>query len=430
MIIGRGVALAPMSKGKKPMFPEHGMIWKDLERELWAARLEDVPWQRGWDYMYWPETEGNLGLVAKAAADQIDNQRILGRKGNPSALKVEGEVQAMVKQILGAPDGAATTLTAGGTESNYHAVKVARERARAERPDLESPEIVVPYTAHPSFDKAGQILGMRVVRVPAGTDFRADVAAMGAAITDNTVMIVGSAPNFPHGVVDPIGELGALAQSRGIRCHVDACVGGFLIPFLRDIGQNVGAFDFSVAGVGSISADLHKFGYTPTGISTFTLRDEADLVHQRFAFGDWPYGHYQTDTFAGSRNAGAVAAAWAVLKHLGAEGYREKAEQIVAVSAALQTGIEAIGGLTVIAPPEAGILVYSSDEFDIVAVADGLAERGFPSRWAKAPPAIHLLLSPLAIDPIYTDYLAALGEVVSGVKAGTIKRVSAEAVYS
>jgi glutamate/tyrosine decarboxylase-like PLP-dependent enzyme len=412
------------------MFPERGIVWKNLERELWEARLKDLPWQRGSSFMYWPDPGDNLGLVAKAAANHIDNQRILGRRGNPSALKVEAEVKQMVKEILGAPDDGATTLTIGGTESNFHAVKVVRDWARVERPDIKAPEIVVPYTAHPSFDKAGHILDVQIVRVPPGEDFRADVAAMTAAITDNTVMIVGSAPSFPHGVIDPIGEIGALAEARGIWGHVDACVGGFLIPFLRDLGRNVGAFDFSVAGVRSISADLHKFGYTPTGISTFTLRDEADLVHQRFAFDDWSYGHYQTETFAGSRNAAAVAGAWAVLKHLGAEGYRTKAEQILTVTTALQTGIEAIDGLRILAPPEAGILLFTSDDFDIVAVSDGLTARGFPSRWNKEPPAIHLLISSVDIDPIVTDYLAALDAVVSGVKAGEIKRLSDEAVYS
>ncbi len=411
-------------------FPERGALWKDLQRELFEARLDDVPWQRGWSYMYWPDPGDNLGLVAKAAADLIDNQRVLGRKGNPSALKVEREVKEMVCEILGAPESGTTTLTQGGTESNFHAVHVAREWARADRPEIAKAEIVVPYTAHPSFDKAAHLLDMTVVRVPVGDDFRADVAAMRAALTDRTVMLVGSAPSFPHGVIDPIPEIAALAEEHGLWCHTDACVGGFLLPFLRQLGRNDGAFDFSVRGVCSVSADLHKFGFTPTGISTFTLRDDADLVHQRFVFDDWSYGQYVTETLAGSRSANAVAAAWAVLKHLGAEGYRAKAARVLEVTDQLARGIEAIPELRLLAPPEAGILVFTSDTIDIVAVSDGLSERGFHSRWNREPPAIHLLISPVSEPRMITDYLDALADVVDGVRRGTISRVSSDAVYA
>ncbi len=412
------------------MFPQKGLHWKLLERELWESRMADAPWRHGSTYMYWPDPGDNLHLVAKEAATILYNHRLLGRTGNPSALKVETEVKQMVLEILGAPEGAATTLTAGGTESNYHAVKVARDWAREHLPEARAPEVVTPYTAHPSFDKAAQILDMKIVRVPVGADFRADVGAMAEAIGANTVMLVGSSPAFPHGRIDPIAEIAALAQERGLRCHVDACVGGFLVPFLRKLGRELENFDFAIPGVSSISADLHKFGLAPTGISSFSLRDDADLAHQRFAFDNWPYGSYATDTFAGSRNASAVAGAWAVMKHLGEDGYLEKARDIVRITDLLQSGIEAIDGLKLVAPPEAGIVLYGADGFDIVAVADGLDARGFKSRWCKEPPSIHLLVSPLQDEQIVVEYLDALAGVVAEVKAGTIKRKSQEAIYA
>lgn len=410
-------------------FPKHGVHWKDLERELWEAKRDDPPWRRGTDYHYWPETGDNLHLVAKEAANLV-NHRLLGRKGTPSALKVEREVKRMVLEILNGPDGAATTLTAGGTESNYHAVKVARDWAREHKSDVSEPEIVVPYTAHPSFDKAAQILDVKVVRVPQRSDFRADVDALAAAITPNTIMLVGSAPSFPHGVIDPISDIAALAERSGVWCHVDSCVGGFLIPFLRKLGQDLTPFDFEVPGVRSISADLHKFGLAPTGISTFSLRDEADLQYQRFSFDNWPYGQYVTETFAGSRSASSVAGAWAVMKHLGEDGYLERARRVLRFIDRLTAGIEAIDGLRLLAPPEVGILLYTSDDFDIVAVADGLNEIDYPARWNREPPAIHLLISPLEDETVGDDYLEALRRVVAGVKAGTITRQSTEAVYA
>lgn len=410
-------------------FPKRGLHWKDLERELWEAKRDDPHWRRGTDYHYWPETGDNLHLVAKEAANLV-NHRLLGRKGTPSGLKVEREVKRMVLEIFNAPDGAATTLTAGGTESNYHAVKVARDWARSHRSQVTEPEIVLPYTAHPSFDKAAQILGLKTVRVPQGPDFRADVDALAEAITANTIMLVGSAPSFPHGVIDPIPEIAALADRCGLWCHVDSCVGGFLVPFLRKLGRDLTNFDFEVPGVHSISADLHKFGLAPTGISTFSLRDEADLQYQRFSFDNWPYGQYVTETFAGSRSASAVAAAWAILKHLGEDGYLEQARRVLRVIDLLTKGISSIDGLRLLAPPEAGILLYTSDDFDIVAVADGLSELDFPARWNREPPAIHLLISPLQDDSIVSEYLEALGQVVAGVKAGTITRQSTEAVYA
>lgn len=410
--------------------PEKGIHFKLLERELMSARADDLPWQRGTFYTYWPDPGDNTSLVAKEAAALMGQQRVISRKGNASALRIEREVQDMVLGIFNAPEGAACTLTAGGTESNYLAVLAAREWARATRPGLTRPKLILGRASHPSFDKAGHALDVEVMRIEEGRDCRLDPLKVAAAIDERTIMIVGNAPSFPFGRIDPIDELAVLATRKGLWFHVDACVGGFLIPFLRRAGIKGQAIDFTVPGVRSISADLHKYGLTPTGLSTLSVRRAEDQDHHRFVFTDWPAGEYATPSFAGSRNASTFAAAWAVMRNLGVAGYVAKAEAVVAQSEALVRGIEQIPGLRLLTPSESGILVYTSDELDVVALSDGMSERGFPSRWLKGPLAIHLMISPNGDLETVAAYLDALAEVSREVRAGAIKRRSATAVYA
>jgi sphinganine-1-phosphate aldolase len=415
------------------VFPERGDLWPVLEERLIAERAKDTPWRHGLGNLYWPDPGGNVRLVAKAASDLMFESFLLGSKyAEPSAKLVEGEVHAMVQEILGAPAGAATTLTAGGTESNFHAVKTARDWAREHRPKAKNPTVLVPFTAHPSFDKAAQICGIHMRRVPERADFRADVEAMAKAIDDDTIMIVGSAPQYPHGVVDDIPALAALAQKHGLWCHVDGCVGGFLIPFLRKLGRKVGAFDFKdVPGVMSISADLHKFGLVlPHGISSFTLRDAANLRFQSFDFDQWSYGRYRLQTFAGSRSGHVVAAAWATMKHLGERGYLERARMIVGMAEHLEAGIGRIPGLKMLVPFEAGPFVWHGDGVDTVAVAEAMETRGYAMSWCKKPPAMHLLLYPMEDERIVDGYLAALAASVDEVRAGKRKASTAQASYA
>ncbi|MGH6718416.1 MAG: pyridoxal phosphate-dependent decarboxylase family protein [Alphaproteobacteria bacterium] len=401
-------------------FPERGRLWPELEQTLIAERTKDTPWRKGLGALYWPDPGGNVRLVAKAASDLMFESFMLGaRYGEPSARLVENDVCAMVQDILEAPEGAATTLTAGGTESNFHAVKTARDWARKTRPGATDPEILLPYTAHPSFDKAAHICGLRTVRVPTRADFRADVAAMARRVNANTVMIVGSAPSYSHGVVDDITDIAALAREHGLWCHVDSCVGGFLIPFLKRLGHPVRNFDFSVPGVRSVSADLHKFGLVlPHGISSFTLSEAADLAFQGFDFANWPYGRYAVTTFAGSRSGHVIAAAWATMRHLGLDGYLKRAEAIVRLGRLLAEGIGRIAGLRVLAPTEAGIFVFTGDGLDIPALASALEARGYPSSWCKEPPALHLLMYPVEDETIVEEYLVAVAESVAELRAG------------
>jgi sphinganine-1-phosphate aldolase len=262
--------------------------------------------------------------------------------------------------------------------------------------------------------------------VPITKDFLADPAAMEAALTRDTVMMVGSAPAFPHGAVDPIPELGQVAKRTGVWLHVDACVGGYFAPFARKLGVKMPDFDFSVPGVRSISADLHKYGYTAKGASTVLYRDRESFSFQAYEFDEWPRGKYATQSLVGTRAGGAIAAAWAVMNYLGEDGYLRITERVLATRQAIEDGVRKLG-FEVFGQPQLGILTYGSAHEDIYAVADRLGEKGwFVGRLAE-PRGIHLMLN-LTHEPVVDQYLADLAKARD--EAGRAPRaVSAGATY-
>ena len=402
-------------------FPRRGTPWPELKAELIAMQGEDTPWTRGLFGLWWPNPSPEVFQVQKEAAALYAYASQLYAPWVPSLAKIEADVQAMVLELLRAPPGAACTLSSGGTESNFLAVMTARNWARVHRPEVAAPEMVMPYTAHPTLNKAAGYLGMRVVRVPVTADYRADVDAMAQAVGRNTVMIVGSAPPYSHGRIDPVAAIGELALRYGLWLHVDACVGGFLAPFFRRLGRTLPEFDLSVPGVTSISADLHKFGYTLLGASTFSLRDAALRAHQQFDFHDWPYGPYRSVTFAGSRPSGPIAAAWAVLRLLGEEGYLEIARSILRTTELFVEGVRRIDGLAVLFEPEMGVLNVVSDEVDVITVANELTARGWPTARFLEPPALHFLMDRVDDESVIHELLRELASVVGDVRAGRAK---------
>jgi glutamate/tyrosine decarboxylase-like PLP-dependent enzyme len=282
--------------------------------------------------------------------------------------------------------------------------------------------MVLPITAHPAFEKGAHYFDVKPVHIPVRDDHRADADAARAAITDNTILLVGSAPCYPYGTIDPIPELAALAQERGIGCHVDACVGGFLLPFLARLGYDIPPWDFSVPGVTSISADLHKYGYAARGASTVTYRDRELRRHQFFTYADWPGGLYGSPTMAGSRPGGAIAAAWAVMNYLGEEGYTRLADVAMKTARRLMDGVNAIPGLSVIGRPDASVFSFAADGFDIYAVGDAMDERGWHLDRQQKPPKLHLVVTPAheaIVDEFLSDLAAAAASVArEGAPAG------------
>jgi sphinganine-1-phosphate aldolase len=370
------------------------------------ARTHDVDWRNGRIGVYIHYAGDDVLEVAKKAYLKYFSENGLGPKAFPSLARFEAEVIAMSLGLLGGGPDAAGAMTTGGTESIFLAVRTAREWARKHRPDIRDPEIVVPQSAHPAFNKAADFMGLRVKRVPIARDFLADPAAMEAALGRDTVMMVGSAPAFPHGVVDPIPELGAVAEKRGMWLHVDACVGGYFAPFARKLGVPIPAFDFSVSGVRSITADLHKYGYTAKGASAVLYRDRESFSFQAYEFDEWPRGKYATQSLVGTRAGGAIAAAWAVMNYLGEDGYLRVTQRVLAIRQAIEDGVRKLG-FEVWGKPQLGILAYGLRGGDIFAVADRLAARGWFVGRLNEPRGIHLMLN-LTHEPIVEQYLADL----------------------
>lgn len=410
--------------------PQKGRDWTFLKSELEDAKKDDYSWRRGRMALYYYYLDEELKRVQQEAYCAYWNENNMGHRAFPSLKKLEGEVVEMGLSLLHAPPEATATFTSGGSESIFLALKTARDWARAEK-GITRLKAVVPRTCHATFTRAAQYLGIEVVRVPTTrNDFRADVAGMARAIDANTIMVMGSAPNYPFGVFDPIEEIGALAQSRGLWMHVDACVGGFLAPFVRDIGYDIPSFDFAVPGVTSISADLHKYGMAAWGASLMMLRDRAlKEKYQVFSFDDWERGAYVQATAQGARPGGAVAAAWAVMNYLGMDGYHRCARIIMDTKRRLTEGINAIPGLAVLEPHELSIFVYRSTDpgLDIGAIADRLGKRGwFVGRQAE-PKGIHLALNP-SHEVMVDDYLADLRAAVAEAR-GAAAPVATERSY-
>lgn len=327
----------------------------------------------------------------------------------PSGVKFEAEVVAMTADMLGGgrDSGVVGTITSGGTESIIMAMKAYRDRAGITRP-----EMVVPNSAHVAFDKAASYLGIKLIRVPVAADFRADVDAMEAAITRRTVVMAGSAPGFPHGVIDPIPELSEIARRRGIGFHTDACLGGFILPWAARLGYDVPDFDFRLPGVTSMSADTHKYGYAAKGTSVVLYRDAGLRRHQYFVASDWPGGLYYSTTMAGSRPGALVATAWAAMVSTGEQGYLEATAAIMEAGTRVREGIRGIPGLRVLGEP-LWVVAFTADELDIYEVMARMAERGWSLNGLHHPPAVHIALTlrhtaPGVIEGLITDLRAAV----------------------
>ena len=403
------------------MIPARGRARGDILAELQARKAGDRDWRRGRlaVYFYWLDEE--LERVQQEAYLAYWTENNLGQRAYPSLKSLEDEVIAMSLALLGGGERAGGTFTSGGSESIFLAMMAARNRARR-----EAPNIVLPNSAHLTFDRAAEALGIEARRVPIGPDLRADVAAMAARMDSNTVALVGSAPNYPFGTFDPIAALAALAAERGVWMHVDACVGGFLAPYARRLGHDIPPFDLSVPGVTSLSADIHKHGMAPKGASLLLVADEADRAWHKFESRAWQRGPYAAYTTQGTRPGGAVAAAWATMNHLGEEGYLRCARLIMEAKAIMTAGIAAIPGLEILAPSDLGIFVWRAKDpaLDIGKVAAALDAEGWLVGRQQEPDGIHLHLNPIHRE-VAADYVGAVSRAVAAARGGASARIAA-----
>jgi sphinganine-1-phosphate aldolase len=390
--------------------PEHGTPHDELLARMKERKAADADWRGGktWSLIY-PAGE-DVDAVLHDANNLYLFENALNPFRFPSLADMEKEVVAMTARLLNVPPDGSGTMTSGGTESIVQAVRVARDRAKAER-GVTHPKLVIPYSAHPAFAKAAKYFEMELAHIPLDDDLRADVPKADTLVDDRTALVVGSAPNYPHGVIDPIPELAALASSRGVPFHTDACVGGFLLPFMERAGYEVPPFDFRVDGVSTMSADVHKYGFATKGASVVLHRNgDHVLQYQAFLYEDWPGGLYGSLALAGARPAAPIAAAWAVMNFLGVEGYVRLAKQTIETARALQRGIEACG-LQLIGKPAASVFAFGSDEKDIMAIGDVMDDKGWHLDRQHGPDALHMMVSP-AHERIVDQFVADLKEAV------------------
>jgi glutamate/tyrosine decarboxylase-like PLP-dependent enzyme len=346
--------------------------------------------------------------------EHFAHANVLQRDMYPSATKFEGEIIAMAADLFRNPQ-AIGVVTSGGSDSLVHALYAYREDAREAR-GVRTPNVVLPVTAHVALNKGAHWLGIEVRTAPLTDDFVVDVDAMSGLIDDDTIAIAGSAGDYAHGLIDPIADLGELAQSRGIGLHVDGCLGGFLLPWAEQLGYDVPLWDFRVPGVTTLSADTHKYGYALKGTSVLLYRDAALRARQYFAATEWPGGLYLSPGLAGSRSGGLIASTWAAMVTMGREGYLERARAILATNDAIKAGIrESMPELQVIGDPLFMTSFISAPEadLDVYLVNDALKERGWRMNSLQLPPALHFCVTGPNTQPgVAGDFLLDLREAV------------------
>lgn len=418
----------------KTVLPAHGLPRASIEQELTAMRAGDRDKQLvDWDshtFLYTFNGGANVKSVAESVYLQFLWTDALSAYSFPSVKQCQDDLIAFATELLGGDDRTAGRISTGGTESIILALKCARNWAREAYPEITSPEIVCTNTAHPAFLKASHILGLRPVVVPAGADFSADMNAVKAAMNQNTIAIIGSAPAYWHGVYDPIDEMSDIALSSGVWLHVDACLGGLLAPFVRDLGYPVPRFDLSLPGVRSISADFHKYGYSPKGVSAILFRSEDDARHTIFEWaGGIDVAGYRTPGLSGTRSGGAIAAAWAVMKYLGREGFVERAASVMRFIEQAKAGIEEEEALSLHVEPQLSVLSIKADGLDVEAIGAAMAEKGWLMNVFGGPPALHLRATP-ANEPVAEQFVTDLRESVRAVARGEITSTVRAGVYA
>ncbi|NOY69937.1 MAG: aminotransferase class V-fold PLP-dependent enzyme [Deltaproteobacteria bacterium] len=384
--------------GKFPAFsrlPGSGLEKDNILSMMTAiSECESSKWEDG--YVSGAVYHGDRGHI-----DFLNRVYALNSQSNPlhsdvwpSAAKYEAEIVSMTAAMLGAdktPDPVCGVVSSGGTESILLAMKAYRDRA-IETKGIRHPEMVVPVSAHAAFDKAALYFGIRIIHVPVTSDFIADVAAMKRAVTKNTIVMVGSSPCFPHGVIDPIEELSAFAAKKKIGFHTDACLGGFMLPWAEKLGYPVPPYDFRLDGVTSMSADTHKYGYAAKGTSVVLYRNPELRRFQYFSTTEWPGGLYFSPTFAGSRPGALSAACWAAMVSMGEKGYLDAAKRILSTADRIKKGISEINGIKILGNP-LWVIAFASDTVDIYHVMERMGEAGWVLNGLHRPSCVHVCVT-------------------------------------
>lgn len=400
--------------------PARGLDESEVFSRLEAARQHDWPWRDGKLFAYVFEDGPEIEEVGKKAYMAYLTENGLDPTTFPSLLQFENDIVDMARRHLGGGEEVVGNFTSGGTESIILAVKAARDWFREQHPGVR-PQMLVPITAHAAFHKAAHYLDIDVIITDVDpVTFRADPASMRAHLSARTMLLVASACSYAHGVVDPVREIAAMAAERGILCHVDGCMGGFLLPYFRRLGASITDFDFTVPGVTSMSMDLHKYGLCPKGASVVLYRDESLRKHQIYTCSEWTGYTMINNTIQSSKSGGPLAAAWAVLQFVGDAGYLSIAARLLDAKRRLLAGIRAVPGLSVLGEPEMSLVGFTSEEVSVFALADELKSRGWhvQAQLAHGPSRenLHMTINPGNTRWI-DDFVADLPRAVEAVRA-------------
>jgi glutamate/tyrosine decarboxylase-like PLP-dependent enzyme len=382
--------------------PEIGWSATDVFDSLEVMRARDVRWREGRAFSLAYNAGPDALAVAEEAYRRFSGENALSTDAFPSLKQIQAEVVAMAGVWLGATPNSAGFMTSGGTESILMAVKAARDRLLAER-QIRQPNMVLPTSAHAAFAKAGAYFGVEVRRVAVGPDWRADVSAMRNCVDKNTVLIVGSAPQYPQGVIDDIVGIATIASDAQINCHVDACMGGVTLAYLERLGEKIAPWNLQVPGVSSISVDLHKFGYTSKGASVIMYASRHLRSYQGFVTADWLGGMYGSSGVLGTKSGGSMASAWAVMHFLGDDGYLRLTRQAREATLQLASIIRNSPELVLRAEPESTLLCFGAQDpnsLNVFAIADELSKRGWYVDRQTPPDSLHCTVNAIHHDKI------------------------------
>ncbi len=400
----------------KPM-PDQGQSSEEVLAQLEAFKEHDPRYKdaRAWSLVYYID-EQHAAFV-KESYHRYACENGLNPTAFKSLKKLETDIISATADILHGTEDVCGVVTSGGTESCLMAVKTYRDMARDQR-RVKKPEMIICETAHVAWFKASEYFGVKIRLVPLLEDLTPDLKKLKKMINRNTVMILGSAPEYPHGTIDPIEAMGEIAQKRSIPLHVDACVGGYILPFMEMNGEQMPPWDYRVQGVTSISADIHKYGYAAKGASTITYRNLDYLRYQMFVYQDWPGGVFASPALLGTRPGGSYAAAWSVLQYFGKSGYRELARDTLLAVNKLKAGINSIPELQVMGSPKGPVFAFrsTSGDVDIFAVGDQMDAQGWQVDRNQFPSGLHAMVTAQHLR-VVDQYIADLAQAVETVKA-------------
>lgn len=398
--------------------PEVGRSRDDIMSEMRKVREKDAKWEEGRIFSLVFHMSDEHTEFLKEVYSSFFHENGLNPFAFQSLRKFESEVVSMVANLLNGDENTVGCMTSGGTESILLAMKTYRDYARKVRGDKYLvPEIIIPDTAHVAFEKAGEYFDIKMVHAPVDSEGKVDINAVERRITSKTIALVGSAPNYPCGAVDPISELGKLAQRYNLLLHVDACIGGMILPWWERLGEDVPIFDFRIPGVTSISVDLHKYGYSAKGASVILYRSIELMREQFFVYVNWPGGIFMSPGMLGTRPGGAIASAWATLMSIGQNGYIENARLLRDTVKRFQIGIRNIPGLDIVGNPCGPVFAFCStdEKLNIYAVADLMEGKGWHIDRQQKPPSIHQMINPTHAD-IVDKYIEDLKDSVENAR--------------